>query len=343
MRLTTSLALLLAALAITACGSDDPETDAPSDAAAPAEQGAFPVTIEHKYGSTTIERAPERVVVVGLREQDPLLALGIVPVATTEWFGDHPGAIFPWAKDELGDAAVPTVLTSEDGIEIEKVAAQRPDLIVGVYAGITKKEYEALSKIAPVVAQPKGKPDYGTSWQEETTTVGRAVGKSEEAERQVAGTEQLIADAKADHPEFAGKSAAMVTDYEGVFAYGPDDIRTRLLDELGFVYPPALAGAFPNEFGGQLSDERLDAIDTDVLVWLADGDRTPAQLKKDPLYSKLDVAKEDRDVFILADDRVYEATSFVSVLSMPTLMEELVPRLAAAVDGDPATPTAQDG
>ncbi len=107
------------------------------------------MTIDHKYGSTTIEQAPERVVVVGLREQDALLALGIVPVATTEWFGDHPGAIFPWAEDELGDAPVPTVLTSEDGIEIEKVAAQRPDLILGVYAGITKKEYESLSKIAP--------------------------------------------------------------------------------------------------------------------------------------------------------------------------------------------------
>jgi len=40
MRLTTSLALLLAALAIAACGSDDPETDAPAGAAAPAEQGS---------------------------------------------------------------------------------------------------------------------------------------------------------------------------------------------------------------------------------------------------------------------------------------------------------------
>ncbi len=48
-------------------------------------------------------------------------------------------------------------------------------------------------------------------------------------------------------------------------------------------------------------------------------------------------------MFILADDRVYEPTSFVSVLSMPTLMEELVPRLAAAIDGDPATSTAQEG
>ncbi len=32
------------------------------------------------------------------------------------------------------------------------------------------------------------------------------------------------------------------------------------------------------------------------------------------------------------------ATSFVSVLSLPFLIDELVPRLAAAVDGDPATP-----
>jgi hypothetical protein len=31
------------------------------------------------------------------------------------------------------------------------------------------------------------------------------------------------------------------------------------------------------------------------------------------------------------------------VLSMPTLLKELVPRLAAAADGDPATPTDQQG
>jgi iron-siderophore transport system substrate-binding protein len=46
-------------------------------------------------------------------------------------------------------------------------------------------------------------------------------------------------------------------------------------------------------------------------------------------------------VFIRGDDRVCDATSFVSVLSMPTLMNELVPRLAAAADGDPATSTDQ--
>ena len=92
-----ALALTLAAALLSACGD---EADTATSAAAPvAEPAALPVTIEHRYGSTTIEDAPERVVVAGLREQDALLALGIVPVATTEWYGDHPGAIFPWAKE----------------------------------------------------------------------------------------------------------------------------------------------------------------------------------------------------------------------------------------------------
>jgi iron complex transport system substrate-binding protein len=44
-------------------------------------------------------------------------------------------------------------------------------------------------------------------------------------------------------------------------------------------------------------------------------------------------------VFLAEKGDLYEATSFVSVLSIPLLMEQLVPRLAAAADGDPSTPT----
>ena len=341
MRFFALLAAVLCGLLLAACGSDD-DSGSSESAAAPttqAEAAAFPVTIEHKYGSTTIEKQPERVVVVGLREQDALLALGVVPVATTEWFGKHPGAIFRWAKDELGSAKPPTVLTNADGVQIETVAAQRPDLILGVYSGLTQKEYDALSKLAPVVAQPKGKVDYGSTWQEEQLTIGKAVGQPKKAQELVDQTEKLIADTAAEHPEFKGKTAASVSDYQGTFVYGPQDVRTYTLEALGFKYPDALRAAFPDEFGGQLSDEKVDAIDVDALVWFADGDRGVDGLKQDPVYSKLRVRKEERDVFIRLEDRVYESTSFPSVLSMPTLMKELVPRLAAAVDGDPSTST----
>ena len=61
--------MVLAALAVFAgCGSD---TEEPS-AAAPGKvaDGGFPATVEHAFGTTTVPKRPERIVVVGLTEQD---------------------------------------------------------------------------------------------------------------------------------------------------------------------------------------------------------------------------------------------------------------------------------
>ena len=51
---------------------------------------------------------------------------------------------------------------------------------------------------------------------------------------------------------------------------------------------------------------------------------------------------EGRDVFVENLSELGGATSFVSVLSLPILLDGLVPMLAAAIDGDPTTaiPTA---
>lgn len=343
MHLRSLLTTAACALALAACGSDDETASSgAAEASAPAaESGAFPVKIPHRYGTTVIDAEPERVVIAGLREQDAALALGVVPVAATEWYGKHPGAVFPWAEEALGDADPPAVLTYEDGLQIEKIAAQRPDLIIAVYSGMTKKEYAQLTKLAPVVAQPKGQVDYGSSWQEETLLTGRALGRPARAQELVDETERQIAAAAAEHPEFRGQEAAVVADYQGVFAYGPQDVRSRFLEELGFTYPKALQRAFPDDFGGQISEEKLDLLDVDTLVWFDSGGKTERKMAKNPVYAKLPVHRDARDVFVLEDDRVYEATSFVSVLSMPTLLKEYVPRLAAAVDGDPSTATAQ--
>ena len=95
--------LLVFALAVVAgCGSDtEPAED---DSAARAGDGAFPAQVEHKFGTTTVPSKPERIVVVGLTEQDTVLALGDKPIATTEWYGEQPHAVWPWAREALGDA-----------------------------------------------------------------------------------------------------------------------------------------------------------------------------------------------------------------------------------------------
>lgn len=78
--LTGFAGLAVMATGLTACNASATEEAAPSSAApAAAEEGAFPVTIEHKFGSTEITAVPTRIVTVGLKEQDDLLALGVVP------------------------------------------------------------------------------------------------------------------------------------------------------------------------------------------------------------------------------------------------------------------------
>jgi ABC-type Fe3+-hydroxamate transport system substrate-binding protein len=44
--------------------------------------------------------------------------------------------------------------------------------------------------------------------------------------------EARIAKAREEHPEFAGRSASMAMAYEGIWVYGPDDPRSRLLTDL---------------------------------------------------------------------------------------------------------------
>src|SRR5688500_3251537 len=73
--------------------------------------GAQPNRVEHEFGVTEIDGVPERVVSVGLTEHDTLLALGVAPVAVTEWYGGFDYATWPWAVDELG-VAEPEVLTA---------------------------------------------------------------------------------------------------------------------------------------------------------------------------------------------------------------------------------------
>ena len=352
-----SLILLVAAasLVVAACGDATSSSSLPavatplSASAAPSESASpsaaaespslatttYPLTIEHKHGSTTIDKAPERIVTVGLLEQDSLLALGITPVGTTEWFGEHPGAVWPWAADLL-TGEPPTVVGDATAVNFEQIAALKPDLILGLYSGLTKEQYDQLAGIAPTVAQPEAYVDYGIPWQELTRTVGEIVGKPGEADALVQDVEAQFAAVKAAHPEFVGASSVVATPFEGIYVYGPEDVRGRFLEALGFELPEGLAEVTGAAYGGNLSLERADMLDVDAIVWL-DAEDAEGDLGG-PLYDSLKVHTEGREVYLDSfDDPLGGATSFVTVRSLPYLLEGIVPKLAAAIDGDPAT------
>lgn len=329
-----------ALLVLAACGSvASPESSGSSSSSKhPVEDGAFPVTVDHKYGTTTVKKASERIVVVGLKEQDDLLALGEVPVATTKWLDDTAGGIYPWAKERLGDAKTPQLLNQDDGVQVEKVAALRPDLIIGLYAGMTKGEYETLSKIAPTVAQPGDVPDYGISWQQEALTVGKAVGKPQAAKDLVDDVEAKVAKIADANPSLDGREALFASPYEGTYVYGSTDPRTRFLTDLGMRIPADIDKVVgTKEFGANISPERVDFLDVDALVWLADEGKERDTVLGNKAYTGLGVHRDGRDVFIGNTDQYGLAISFVTALSVPYTMERLAPQLSAAVDGRAST------
>ncbi|UUZ61355.1 hypothetical protein [Nocardioides sp. B-3] len=80
-------AAALAAAALTACSTgstnDDADTATEPTTNTSAEADAYPVTIEHAFGETTINEEPARVATLGWTDHDHALALGVVPVGAT--------------------------------------------------------------------------------------------------------------------------------------------------------------------------------------------------------------------------------------------------------------------
>jgi iron complex transport system substrate-binding protein len=309
----------------TSTGSTTPQADAT----------AFPVTIEHKFGDTTIEAEPERVVSIGFNEHDFLLAIGVVPVALRDWYGEQPNSVWPWAQDELG-GATPEVLPA-DALNFEQIAALEPDLIVGVWSGMTAEDYELLAAIAPTVAQPDTYDDFGTPWQEQTMILGEATGHTVEAEAVVADLEGKIADARDSHPEWAGltSSVAFVFDGVGPGAYTSQDTRSRFMQNLGFEIPAVNGSGGEGSFYTTFSTEDITALDADALVWVIGDPAALDAILGLPTRTSLVAYTEGREIF--ADVELSGAFSHGSPLSLEYVLERMVPELEAAVDGDPAT------
>ncbi|HET6547882.1 MAG TPA: hypothetical protein VFG79_05485, partial [Solirubrobacter sp.] len=57
--------VVLAAVVLAACGSESEPAGSPASGG-----GAFPVAVEHKFGTTEIATEPKRVVTVGYTDQD---------------------------------------------------------------------------------------------------------------------------------------------------------------------------------------------------------------------------------------------------------------------------------
>lgn len=357
-RMRAVIALLAFLLAVSACGSDSSESgsssdsasDSPSEAASEsADEGsgaeeaasvdadeATERMIEHRLGTTAVPANPERVVTMGYTDQDYVLALGVVPVGIRDWFGDQPSAVWPWAQDLLGGEE-PTIIEREPNFEA--IAALQPDLIIAIYAGLTEEHYDLLSQIAPTVTQPPDSPDFEITWEEQTLHTGLILGREDEAQALVDNLSAKLEAAKNDHPEFDGVEYAFASAYDSeYYLYGATSTASRFLVGLGFKVPEETIELTDNDNDYFIfSAERMDLVDRPVTVWSeGTSDAGIGDLLELSVYSDLAVHQEGRDLF-LGLDLYGGAFSFSTVLSLELLVDDLVPALSAAVDGDPTT------
>lgn len=238
-------------------------------------QVAWPVEIDHAYGTTVLTERPRRVATVNWSNHEVPLALGVVPVGMAAAnFGDDDGdGVLPWVSDRLEElgAETPVLFDEGDGIDFEAVAATEPDVILAAHSGLSEQDYRILSQIAPTVAYPDM--PWTTEWRQMIRMNSAGMGMAEEGEALIADLEGQIAKGVAEHPVLAGKSAIFVThldptDLSRIPFYTDRDTRVAFLHDLGLVSPdPVKDLSASGRFAGEISSERIDALgDVDIVV-----------------------------------------------------------------------------
>jgi iron complex transport system substrate-binding protein len=153
---------------------------------------------EHEMGTTKVCGQPQRIVVLGPYYLDPLLSLGVQPIA----YGDHavlhqgdyydrPTQQIPYVGDRItqpianvGTAGSPS---------IEAMVGVKPDLIIGSN-DMNAQQYEIFDQIAPTLLL-----DW-TATETNLRTIARSVNRSQQAEqvwqehqRRIAATRKKLA------------------------------------------------------------------------------------------------------------------------------------------------------
>ncbi len=262
------------------------------------------VTVKHVFGDTKIPTPPKRVVSAGLTGQDDLLAVGVVPIAVTDWFGGEPFGVWPWAQPKLGGAQ-PVVLNLVDGVPVDQIASLRPDLIVATNAGLDRGTYDRLTAVAPTIAQ-SGQDAFFEPWKEQAGAIGQAVFKHDEMQGLIAAVDERFAAVGKNNAQFAGKKVLLL---EGTL--GPDG-------------PTVMSPDWRSEFLTQMGCAVADSVESaDVLIWATENDEQQAALLADPAIS--------RRTNVFTGKELAGAIAFASPLSYPLVADQLPAHIARAI------------
>jgi iron complex transport system substrate-binding protein len=279
---------LIFSLVLTACGTNEA---AKNEAAADTTDK---YTVEHAMGTTEITGTPQRVVVLTNEGTEALLAMGVTPVgAVKSWTGN------PWyehIQDKMKDVQV---VGTESEVNVEAIAALRPDLIIGNKLR-QENVYEQLQAIAPTVFSDTLRGD----WKENFKLYAKALNKEQEGNKVLEGYDTHIAQVKEKLGDKVNQEVSVIRFMAGkTRIYYTDSFSGVIFNELGFKRAKQQEALFTdeNKLGNlaiEVGKEVIPKMDGDILFYFTyapEGDQealaTEADWTNDPLWKNLNAVK----------------------------------------------------
>ncbi|SNS15501.1 iron complex transport system substrate-binding protein [Geodermatophilus pulveris] len=286
MRLRSLTTALIAATALSACGTAAEDTADDTSEAAQATTAPETRSVTHVLGTTEVPADPQRVVTLDTPHLDTALSLGLTPVGSVQ------SDVATGLPAYLGDRAqgIELVGTIEEP-ELEAVAALEPDLILS--SSVRHEQiYDQLSAIAPTVFT-----DYTDGWRAMFTTTADTLGRAADGEEALAGY-----DARAEEVGAAvgaaGATASIVRFLpDETRIYGPETFSGSVLTDVGFGLPEL---AYDEYSMAYVSAEQIDQADADVVFSTAYGD--PAATTQASVTAVWDFLEAVPDCAFAVDD-----------------------------------------
>lgn len=299
---------------LAACGANNTEDQAAEKENKGNETEDTSYTVEHAMGTTTLEKTPEKVVILTNEGTEALLSMGITPVgAVQSWTGD------PWYEhiaDEMKDVQV---VGTESEVNVEAIAALQPDLIIGNKMR-QEKIYNQLNDIAPTIFAETLR----GNWKENFELYAKAINKEEEGQKVIADYDSRIEEIKTNLGDQLNQEVSIVRFMAGdVRIYHKDSFSGVILDQIGLARPESQN---VNDFAEKnATKERIPAMDGDVMFYFTyeTGDGEASQLEKewieDPLFKNLKVAQEGKVYKV--DDTIWNTAG--GVIAANLLLDDL--------------------
>ncbi|MED4206985.1 iron-siderophore ABC transporter substrate-binding protein [Neobacillus mesonae] len=290
-KILMTLLSVMAIFLLAACGGTKEKASELQD---PKNTDEKSYTIEHAMGSTTIKSTPKRIVILTNEGTEALLSLGIKPVgAVQSWLGD------PWYDHIKDDMDGVEVVGVESEVNVEKIAALKPDLIIGNKLR-QESVYKQLSAIAPTVFSETLRGD----WKENFKLYSKALNLKEKGNEVLAAYDKKVEDVKAKLGDNVNKEVSVVRFMAGKSRiYYTDSFSGVIFNQLGFKRAAQQEELFTpeNKLGNlaiEVGKEVIPKMDGDYLFYFTyapNGDKealnTAKEWTNDPLWKNLKAVK----------------------------------------------------